>query len=117
MNFDHFRESITNFLLSMQNYGVVIVSGIAGFIAGFIRAKINGSKWSNALLEASVAFFICSALAAALQKYTSFDSQLICGICGVIGLYSKHVSERLERIIDLVGKKAENKIENYDNNK
>ena len=98
----------------MQSYSVVIISGVFGFMAGFIRAKINGSTFVNSLLEACVAFFLCSAFAAGLQKYTTFDPQLICGACGVIGLYSKKISERLERLIDAAARRAENKIKNYD---
>lgn len=98
----------------MQSYSVVIISGVFGFMAGFIHAKINGSTFVTSILEACVAFFLCSAFAAGLQKYTSFDPQLICGICGVIGLYSKKISERIERLIDVIARRAETKIKNYD---
>lgn len=89
---------------------IALAAGL-GALASIVTSLQERAGFWGALLDAAMAFVLCAAAAAFTIHYTGWPQEVVGGLCGVVGLYSKKFGKQIESAIDTAGRAVRKKIE------
>jgi hypothetical protein len=95
---------------TVDEWKILLVAAAIGAGAALLRSLKRGLTWRLALLESAIAFILCELTGSLLMQYTELSVGVIFGICGVIGMNSEKVSDRVTRLIDASGDRVEKEV-------